>query len=382
MVEAIKSINFLFDKGGSLYLLSFFFLLNFGRSQEIVYDKNVISATYGQITIKGLNESVVTNLRNKNLTSKQWSTFFKITVESSTRPMLGTYSTKEDKIHFKPRFLPDPEISYETTFSSASLNLIIPDYPIDEDVVSIINFNELGSRPNQVVKVFPESDQLPANILRFYIHFSNPADFQNPFDYIRIENENGDVIAEPFVEMEEGLWSIDRKRLTVLIHPGRIKRNVGPNMTIGEVFEEGESYQLVVSEKWNLKEKFIKPFKITSALRTEIDVENWEVEIPDAGTTDQLIIRTNRLLDNALSERLIEVRDENGAKVNGDFRYKAVDDLLIFKPEYRWVSKDYLIDVNPKLEDVSGNTPQSVFDIEGEGSKEKNKKFELRFSVK
>ena len=49
-----------------------------------------------------------------------------------------------------------------------------------------------------------------------------------------------------FVEIEHGLWDPRQTRLTVLLHPGRIKRGVAPGERLGPPLRAGRSYRLVV----------------------------------------------------------------------------------------------------------------------------------------
>src|SRR5262249_33143360 len=119
---------------------------------------------------------------------------------------------------------------------------------------------ELGGRPETaeyrvplpppsprpaVQVVYPTADVLPANLLKFYIHFSRPMrESRAIFDQIHILDEKGRAVSDPWRRTE--LWSADSKRLTLWIHPGRIKRGVGPRETEGPVLTPGRKYTLVI----------------------------------------------------------------------------------------------------------------------------------------
>jgi len=364
-----------------VYLLCFFAFVTSSSAQELNFsvEKDLKSERYGQISIEGINEQTIDMLLQKDLSDKQWSSFFEVRVIGASRAMLGSYEVIAGKPSFRPRFVPDQNVSYEIAFSSQSLRTLAPTHHDSREYVWTVSFDELNEGRNEIVEISPKEDLLPANILRLYVHFSNPVNFDNPHKYIRIERRNGELVKEPFVEMEEGLWSTDRRRLTLLIHPGRIKRNVGPNMTMGEVFEAGKSYKLVVSSEWNLEEDYVKSFQITAAVRSTIDVESWKVLSPKEGTVENLRIRTDKLLDKALSERLLSILDEEGNIVPGQFVYRSEESNLTFTPEQPWLDGNYVINIDPKLEDVCGNTPLTVFDVEGEGLKEKNRDLRIQF---
>ena len=67
-------------------------------------------------------------------------------------------------------------------------------------------------------------------------------------------------------------------------------------------------------------------------------------------------------LDQALAERLIGVRDEDGEACKGVVKYDA--GLWSFMPDHAWLSVKYSISISPGLEDLAGNTINYLFDVE------------------
>src|SRR3954466_7112132 len=61
--------------------------------------------------------------------------------------------------------------------------------------------------------IYPSGDAVPANHLKFYLHFSAPMREGVFLNYCRLLDEHGAEIAEPFRETE--LWSEDHQRLTL-----------------------------------------------------------------------------------------------------------------------------------------------------------------------
>src|SRR6186713_2761613 len=77
----------------------------------------------------------------------------------------------------------------------------------------------------RVDAVYPSAATLPANHLKFYIHFSAPMRQGVFLDHCKLLDDHGRMImTEPFRETE--LWSEDGKRLTLWLHPGRQKTGV------------------------------------------------------------------------------------------------------------------------------------------------------------
>src|SRR3989442_14659761 len=64
------------------------------------------------------------------------------------------------------------------------------------------------------------------------------------FDKIGLLDDKGKTVVEPWRRTE--LWSADSRRLTLWIHPGRIKRGVGPREQEGPVLEPGRKYVLLI----------------------------------------------------------------------------------------------------------------------------------------
>ena len=105
---------------------------------------------------------------------------------------------------------------------------------------------------------------MPANLLKFYIHFSNPMSVGDVYSHIRILDTEGNPLELPFLELGEELWDSESRRLTLLFDPGRIKRGLKPNRETGTPLTQGETYTLHISEKLldakgrPLKKEFLK----------------------------------------------------------------------------------------------------------------------------
>ena len=371
-----------------LCLLSFFIFGNRANGQAITckVDREIGSESYGQVTISGLGEELA-QFKTQTFSKNDWTQFYTVKVEGATRAMLGSYEATGSGLTFKPRFLPDPQVSYEVSFSSKGARKLLTNFSLEAESTWTIQFAGTHKTPAEIVGIFPQSEMLPANILRIYVAFSEPMSFENPHDFIQIVDEDGRLVTEPFVEIEEGLWNENRTRLTLLFHPGRIKRGVGPNMTQGEIFEVSREYTLKISSDWKagsgngLKLPFAKSFEITKAIRRVIEIEGWKVTAPTTSTNQQLVIQTDQLLDKALAERMISVIDSKGAFVDGRFEFNGYRTELIFYANSAWNAGIYQLSIDPKLEDVCGNTPVNVFDLEGSGQKKTDGNLSLAFTV-
>ena len=85
---------------------------------------------------------------------------------------------------------------------------------------------------------------LPANTLRFYIHFPRPAEAHFERDQLCLLDDKEQVVRDPFLVLSQELWSPDGRRLTVLMEPGRIKRGLGADPTHEPALVVGRTYSL------------------------------------------------------------------------------------------------------------------------------------------
>ena len=108
---------------------------------------------------------------------------------------------------------------------------------------------------------------LPENLLRFYIQFSAPMSRGEAYQHIRLLDAAGKPVADPFLELDEELWSRDGRRFTLLFDPGRIKRGLKPREEVGPVLEAGKSYTLVIDRPGptpgqSARSRFRKSFRV------------------------------------------------------------------------------------------------------------------------
>ncbi len=79
--------------------------------------------------------------------------------------------------------------------------------------------------PHAVVEAIdPGVDEIPANLLRFSVTFSCAMEEGSVADHIRLLDDDGSELQGALLAMPPELWDRGRRRLTVLLEPGRIKR--------------------------------------------------------------------------------------------------------------------------------------------------------------
>lgn len=236
--------------------------------------------------------------------------------------------------------------------------------------------------PAEVTAMFPSGEALPENTLRFYIHFSVPMQPHVAFDYIKLRDADGTVDDAAFMRFKQELWNADRTRLTVLIDPGRIKREVATNVALGPALVAGQSYSLTVEEGWpsadgtSILPEFTKTFTVSDALRDLPDVALWQTSSPCIGTKEPLKIFLDRPFDRHLLDKDIRLETGEGVPITGKVLVGANERTWRFIPDIPWDHETLFIKPQMTLEDVAGNNFLDLLDhvqnaeVEGRGNQE------------
>ncbi|MBZ0111997.1 MAG: Ig-like domain-containing protein, partial [Thermoanaerobaculia bacterium] len=177
-------------------------------------------------------------------------------------------------------------------------------------------------------------------------------------------------LEEPFVDFPEGLWDSARRRLTLLFHPGRIKRGVGPNLQLGPPLIAGHRYRLVVEPLLEdgrgraLATTFELELRVGSAMRQLVQPSDWEL-MPPRTPTGPLVVVFPVPMDHAMAHHALSVEQTSGAPIEGQVRVESSGRRWTFEPAQPWSSGEtYYLAINPRFEDAAGNTLLSAFDHE------------------
>jgi len=208
--------------------------------------------------------------------------------------------------------------------------------------------------------VFPGGDVIPENQLRIYIHFSAPMGRQGGIEYVKLLDDTGREVADPFLPLEAEFWNADRTRYTVFFDPGRQKRGILPNRQMGPSLVAGRTYTLVVERDWTdgngnpLRERFARPFRVGPPEESPIDHAQWKVTAPAPGTREPLTVTFPEPLDHGLLFRAIGVR-RDGEVVTGDVRVDNDERRWTMTPSEAWSPGRYELIALSILEDLAGN---------------------------
>jgi hypothetical protein len=270
----------------------------------------------------------------------------------------GTYSLDVEGLHFRPLFRFAADVAYVAHAAAAGRRL--------ERTFSAEPAPE--REPPRVVAVHPSGGVLPANTLRAYVQFSRSMGTRDTARRVRLLDEAGREVPLAFVEIDEGLWDPERTRLTLLFHPGRVKRGVAPGERLGPPLVEGRAYRLVVdastadAEGVPMGAPFEHAFRAGPADREPPRADGVAVLPPAADGS--LTVRLPEPLDRALLQRLVQVEDAAGHPVAGAVTIAADETAWTFRPAAPWRPGAYAVRIQTALEDRSGNRFDRPFDRE------------------
>ncbi|MEL7343937.1 MAG: hypothetical protein AAFN59_03640 [Pseudomonadota bacterium] len=218
------------------------------------------------------------------------------------------------------------------------------------------------------VEIYPTARTLPANVLRVYVYFPAPMAADDILDHIALLDADGAVVTDVFLSNRYDLWSPDRRRLTLLFDPGRVKTGLLANDAMGRALVAGQSYVLRVAGTALDAEGCAIGGDATYAFRAvEADLDapspqDWTLLRPGAGTVAPLEIDLGSAHDHLSMAYRIRVLDGAGKVVRGRLELGQEEEVWRFAPTQPWADAPYRIAIDEQFEDLAGNRPGALFD--------------------
>jgi AcrR family transcriptional regulator len=210
----------------------------------------------------------------------------------------------------------------------------------------------IQTSPEMPIRISPQAKVLPANTLRFYIHFPRPGEAHFDRDQLWLLDEEDQVVPDPFLVLSQELWSRDGRRLTVLMEPGRIKRGLGADPSHEPALVVGRTYSLVITA---LGQTARHTFRVGDPVLEAIDEAAWRIVPPNAGSLDPAVVNFGRVMDAALCDDEIRVVTASGAVVPTRASPSSDGTALQLIPSQPWGAGEHSLVVSDRFEDVCGN---------------------------
>ncbi len=215
---------------------------------------------------------------------------------------------------------------------------------------------------------YPQQDSLPENLLKIYLQFSHPMREGLSDKYIRIIKNGTDTLQDVFLNLQPELWNENRTVLTVWLDPGRIKRDLQPNLRLGNPLQANNTYQLQVSKQWKdingrvLQKDYSKKFIVTQRDSICPNPEIWKMNLPKSGSPESLVISFGESLDHYLLMEAMQISTTEGVSIKGTFEWDSFDRSCRFTPAAVWMAGNYVLTIASRLEDLAGNNLNRPFD--------------------
>lgn len=286
------------------------------------------------------------------------------------QPLAGTLEVHGASLRFTPQYAFRPGMTYQAQFAPAQAPLAAAPASAPQLQLRFSLPEPPPVEPSRVLQIYPSSDVLPDNHLRFYIHFSAPMNFGEAYSRVHLFAADGQEVKRAFLEIGEELWDGTGTRLTLLFDPGRVKKGLLPREEFGPVLMDGKQYRLVVDAAWRdannrpLAASFEKRFRAGPPVESAVNARRWQITSPAAHSRDALVVRFDRPLDRALLQRMIGVRGPANALVAGEIAIFDNEQRWEFRPDQSWEPGEYVLVVDQALEDCAGNNLARPFEVD------------------
>ncbi len=270
--------------------------------------------------------------------------------------MAGRLVRDGDDVCFVPRFPFVDGTSYTVAVAGAIVAILTRPRPEQLAVT-------------EVLAIYPTAAEVPRNLLRFYIWFSAPMSEGYAARHVKlVDAASNEPMTGAMLPADSELWSADRRRLTVLLDPARIKRGLSAQRQADYPLRGGEPFRVMVDDGFRdgfgggLRGAAERRYAVGADERRRVDPGTWTVFAPSGGTREPLEVEFDRPLDHGLLTRCLYVTGPDGLPVAGGPEPGPGERSWRLTPGQPWAPGGHRLVVDPVLEDLAGNSVNRVFD--------------------
>jgi len=219
-------------------------------------------------------------------------------------------------------------------------------------------------RSTRVLALDPDVAEVPENLLRLSVLFSAAVDEGGAGAHVDLRAADGTPLPGALLPMPPELWDRPRRRLTVLLDPGRLKRGLQPHVQAGPPLRRGTGVTFTVGEGIldaagaPLVAGAARTYRVGPPVRARVEPAHWRVHWP-AAPGERLTVTFDRPLDRTLVLRCLRAVDADGRAVPGSVEATAAGWSSTPMPG---AAAPVALHVHPDLEDLAGNSVRRVFD--------------------
>lgn len=214
-----------------------------------------------------------------------------------------------------------------------------------------------------VVEVFP-AGAVPANLLRWHLVFDRPANDVGA-EAIALLDRSGQPVRDAFVDLPEGLWDATGTRLTLLLHPGRIKSGLRSSTRFGGALAQGGDMCLQIDLDRLLDAGLgvvNHRFVVGAAETRAVDLSLWRLGTVETGSLAPVAIGFDRAMDHFGVMEGLAIVDADGRALQGEMIPAPDGRSALFHPSRPWAAGRQRLMASRDLEDVAGNRVDAAFE--------------------
>ena len=285
----------------------------------------------------------------------------------------GSVSVEGGTLSFRPSFPFERGVAYRARFDGEAFGERFGKVPPASVDVRFQWDPEVSASRPQVVALYPSGDVLPANLLRMYLHFSEPMRQGVAWEHVRLEDADGQEIELGLLELDHELWDPSGTRLTLLFDPGRLKSGLLPNREEGRPLEGQPTVAVVVDGAWTSADGVAlgadsrSTYSVGPPDHAQPRPDQWTLRLPVVGTFEPLVIELDEPLDYGMLQGRIVVRHGGevlSVKISADVGERTLE---LVPETSSWPSGRFVLEVDPRLEDPSGNSVRRPFETRIDG---------------
>ncbi|MEM9408522.1 MAG: hypothetical protein AAGA81_20995 [Acidobacteriota bacterium] len=281
--------------------------------------------------------------------------------------MHGSADFARGELVFTPSFPFAAGVGYRASFDGAAFVERFGGLPPSSAELDFRPAVDRVSSTPRVVALYPSGDELPQNLLRMYLHFSEPMRQGVAWDHLRLEDAGGRVLELGLLELDHELWDPSGTRLTLLFDPGRLKSGLLPNREEGRPLDGQSTIAFVVDGSWHSAEgtplgtEHRVVYAVGPPDHTQPRPAEWSLLPPGLDSREPLEIELDGPLDHGMLERSLVVLRE-GESIAVRASATRGERAVLLTPEEPWAAGSYIVQINSRLEDPSGNSVRRPFE--------------------
>lgn len=219
--------------------------------------------------------------------------------------------------------------------------------------------------PVSIAAMYPASGDIPYNQLYFHIRFSRPM-VQDPraWRYVSVVNDRGDTL--PNAWRQRSYWLDSGRLLVLMIHPGRVKSGIH---YLGPLFDSGKNYRICLQPGIKAVDgsqpatAYAQTYHVVSPDRQSPAVSISKDGLPQAGTTQPLILHCSEQMDYASVFDGVSITDDRGKPIALQIAPLTGTNNYVLMPTTAWVHSNYTLILKNAVYDLAGNRLDRLFEV-------------------